>query len=256
MKKIKFLLVVAMLATISTVLPSCSDDPKDDTYCLNITSLTDIPYTESGVWTDVLNPQVGVIAFGDFIVTHYAAEEKYGDYSYLTWWGFSPSVSTDITDYSETTFIGEHEWSSITGGGVLGKGSAYLVGYYNAYKDAENSPSCGIAFTEFHYPQRAYITNNTYGYYAMKNGSAFNKKFEASDWTKVIFIGILDGKETGRVESYLAQNGKILDTWQEVNLLSLGKVNYVKMIMDSSDKGEHGINVPTYFCLDNYTVKL
>ena len=195
MKKIKFLLVVAMLATISTVLPSCTDDPKDDTYCLNISSLTDIPYTESGVWTDVLNPQIGIIAFGDFIVTHAAEETEYGGVKYKSWWGFSPSVSTDITDYSETSFIGEHEWSSITGGGVLGKGSAYLAGYYNAYKDAENSPSCGIAFTETHYPQRAYITNTTYGYYAMKNGSAFSKKFEESDWTKVIFIGVWKEKK-------------------------------------------------------------
>lgn len=249
MKSTKTILTAALLAAMTITFGACNND-KEDTYCLNITDVKGIPYDENGAWNEVFDTKIGHIAFGDFITSHYANETKWEGQTYKSWWGFCPSCSTDNADYSKTGFAGTHEWSSITGGGALGKGSSYLVAYYNDYYNTEESPSCFITFGPTYRPQRAFITNNTYAYYAMKNGSGFNEAFDETDWMKVVFTGIRNKATTGIVESFLAKDGKIVNTWQEVNLMSLGTVDYVTMTVDSSDKG-----VPTYFCLDNYIVK-
>lgn len=250
-----------LLTAASIGLSSCNDDPMNDNFVLNINGISGIPYDENGVWAEVYKTDIGPISFGDFWVNHRADETKYGDEIIKTWYGFCPSRSTDTNDYSNEGFAGKHEWSSITGGGALGRGSAYLVGYYNPDTNPEKeTTSCYITFGESHLPQFVYVTNTTYGYYALKNGTPYNKKFGAGDWMKLIFIGIKDGVETGRVEAHLAKDDKILGTWQEVNLMSLGRVTYVKIIVDSSDKSTYGgktyNNTPNYFCLDNYTVKI
>ena len=252
MKFLKIALCAALLSSVGFGFTSCGDDPLNDNFVLNINGIQGIPYDENGVCSDVYNTDIGPFGFGDFVVSHRANESEYGK----SWWGFCPSRSTDTNDYSKTGFAGLHEWSSITGGGVLGRGSAYLVGYYDEYNDKENGPVCYITFGKTHKPQFAYVTNTTYGYYALKNGSTYNKQFGPGDWMKVIFIGFNGELETGRVEAFLAKDDKILNTWQKVNLMSLGEVSYVKIIMDSSDKGEWGINTPNYFCIDNYTVKI
>ncbi|MBK8019077.1 MAG: DUF4465 domain-containing protein [Betaproteobacteria bacterium] len=46
----------------------------------------------------------------------------------------------------------------------------------------------------------------------------------------------------------------ILEGWQRIDLTSLGMVSSLSFSMDSSDKGDFGINTPTYFALDDLTV--
>lgn len=43
-----------------------------------------------------------------------------------------------------------------------------------------------------------------------------------------------------------------LDTWQWVDLRSLGEVTSIKFSLDGSDSGQWGLNTPAYFCLDNF----
>jgi hypothetical protein len=99
------------------------------------------------------------------------------------------------------------------------------------------------------------LTNSTYTYLDMLNGSGFSKKFTTNDWFKVIITGYLNKIKTASVECYLAdfQNGKadLLNTWKKVDMSALGNVNHVTFTFDSSDKSGEWLNTPAYVCIDN-----
>ena len=42
--------------------------------------------------------------------------------------------------------------------------------------------------------------------------------------------------------------------WQKVNLEKLTNIKYLVFYIDSSDKGEWGVNTPAYFTAKNLTV--
>lgn len=98
------------------------------------------------------------------------------------------------------------------------------------------------------------ITNSTYAYLDMKNGSSISKKFIAGDWFKLIMTGYLNNVQTGQVEYFLAdfRNGKtfLSKTWNKVDVSTLGEVDKVEFTFDSSDKTGSKINTPTYACID------
>ncbi|MGB0976235.1 MAG: DUF4465 domain-containing protein [Prolixibacteraceae bacterium] len=109
-----------------------------------------------------------------------------------------------------------------------------------------------------------YVTNNTYAVTSMKNGDSYAKKFGGEngtdqDWFKLVAYGYdVNNQKTGETEIYLADyrsnnpsEDYILDDWKWMDLSSLGKVTRIEFKMFSSDKGAHGINTPTYFCMDN-----
>ena len=105
------------------------------------------------------------------------------------------------------------------------------------------------------------LTNSTYAYKAMLNGSEFNHAFSQAndggngDWFKVIIKGYLSSSETGRVEYYLAdfrsEKSFISKAWEKVDVSSLGEVDRMSITFDSSDKAYGFINNPVYVCIDN-----
>lgn len=104
--------------------------------------------------------------------------------------------------------------------------------------------------------------NNPYAYYAIEKGNPYSTKFEQGDWFKLVAHGIDEqGTETGTVEYYLADyrsenadDWKLNDAWEWVDLSELGQIASIYFTMESSDTGDYGINTPTYFCLDKLTV--
>ncbi|HUT45289.1 MAG TPA: DUF4465 domain-containing protein, partial [Sedimentisphaerales bacterium] len=67
----------------------------------------------------------------------------------------------------------------------------------------------------------------------------------------------IDGTVVGMVDFYLADyrfedNGEdyIVDTWQYVDLTSLGEVMSLEFALSSSDVGDWGMNTPAYFVID------
>ena len=52
----------------------------------------------------------------------------------------------------------------------------------------------------------------------------------------------------------LADGLDIVDSWQRVDLSSLGNIDKIIFELTSTDMGEYGMNTPSYFCLDRLTV--
>ena len=90
----------------------------------------------------------------------------------------------------------------------------------------------------------------------MKEGDAYAKKFDENDWLLITATGYLDDVRVGTAEYYLAQNGKIADSWEIFDLSGIGTVDRVLFSLSSSDNGEWGMNTPAYFCLDNFNEPL
>lgn len=124
-----------------------------------------------------------------------------------------------------------------------------------------------------------YITNTTYAYNSMALGDAFGKKFGDTsstvhsapgvnqgypDWFRLDIFGYIGGVATlDTVHFYLADfrfsNDSldyIVKDWTYVDLSSLGYVDSVQFVLNSSDIGGFGINTPTYFCVDNVNATL
>jgi hypothetical protein len=113
-----------------------------------------------------------------------------------------------------------------------------------------------------------YVTNTTYAANAMRDGSAFSKKFgdttggkSPDDWFLLTIKGYSGGSLTAdSVNFYLADfrfladaDDYIVKNWQWVNLLPLSNVDSLLFTMRSSDTAFGYINTPAYFAIDNFT---
>ena len=170
---------------------------------------------------------------------------------YYSWDGFAYSNITDTT----TGGI-DGQYNAIAGGGQGGSVN-YAIGYVGwAEPPTVTLNTEGIV-------DGLYVTNNNYAYYSMLNGDAFAKKFggdsgDEPDW----FLLTITGKDTSGVTTdtvnfYLAdyrfadnKNDYIVNTWQYVDLTSLGTVKSLEFALSSSDVGQWGMNTPAYFALD------
>ncbi len=111
-----------------------------------------------------------------------------------------------------------------------------------------------------------YATNSNYAYFSMKDGDSFAKKFGGvtgndPDWFKLSVTGYYNGTPIfDTVDFFLADfrsadnaQDYILKDWQWVNLTTLGNVDSLVFLLNSSDTGTYGMNTPPFFCIDNFT---
>ncbi|MBC7384461.1 MAG: DUF4465 domain-containing protein [Bacteroidia bacterium] len=184
-----------------------------------------------------------------FFVNHF--DTSFGDY----WEGFAASTTTNDTTKSYT-----NQYSAVTGKGY-NNSNTYAVNYGGG-KILLKGAAQGKVVMGF------YITNSTYSYYGMKNGTSISKKFGDStgnypDFFKIVISGWKDaGTPTDTVEFYLADyrfsdNSKdyIVKNWQWLDLSKLGNMDSLSFNYHSSDTGMYGINNPQYFCMDNFTTR-
>jgi hypothetical protein len=255
--KIFKLLAVAALALGFT---SCNDDDdQTKSYAYNFTfDLESDQYNADGYWKDVYNTTVTEVPLSPAVTaTHSASVSEWDGVEYKSWNGFCPSISTDNADHSAD----EEGWTPYQWGAITTTRSSmypgYLLGFWNVYEsktDYVANPSCALNFTTPGTPVSIYVTNSAYGYYIMKNGSAFSHAFENTDWCKLYIKGVRGGAITGTITVYLAREGQILDEWLQVDLSGLGVVDQIYFQMESTDEGEWGMNNPAYFCLENLTM--
>jgi hypothetical protein len=217
-------------------------------------------WDEVYIWKYEITDHTGRIIGGwnpliwdNLIFEHYT---EYGGY----WEGFCPSSM----DFAYGSSDPSNQFTATTLGGVDGKGTPYMIGYYgydtgheNACKiTLEDGISCEV--------QGMYITNLHYTYLSILTGDGFSRPFKQGDWFLLSAHGYDENCEyTGSVDFYLAdfrsenpEEHILIDDWIWMDLSSLGKVMYLEFEMMSSDYSIYGINTPTYFCMDKLTFSL
>lgn len=229
MKKQLLLLVLTASGYFFT---SCN--PQNETKT-TLVDFEDVTLNADSIWN-------GSDGSGKFVSGNSNFLNNYNS-SWMSWDGFSCSAKKDTVTPGYV-----NQYSSIVGLGAFGS-NQYAVAYNSA------SFTCKAnQYGNFNI-KSLMVTNSTYAYLDMLNGSAYSKKFSTNDWYKVTFSGYLNKVATGTVDYYLAdfRNGKsfMAKTWNKVDLSSLGKVDSVAISFGSSDIGQFGINTPTYVCIDN-----
>lgn len=183
----------------------------------------------------------------------------YNDYNpdWGSWSGWSYS---NVTDIQSPGFM--NQYSAITGGGFAGDT------YQGNYGTTSLFGPSVIDFNldKAHAVEGFFVTNSTYAALSMKQGDAFAKRFGGAngtdpDFFKLYVWGRKDGSSTDSLEFYLAdyrdddsEKDFIIETWQWVDLSSLGKVDSLLFGLESSDMGAWGMNTPAFFCLDDLCV--
>ena len=259
MKTLVYLRNLVMVSLIASAIVSCSDDDVNDNLILSFDE-SGITYDAKGCWDKVYDTSEFSFNVDGVIFSHEASAFDWGGYAYYSWYGFCPTKSTDNNDYGDGDWT-SNQWGSITGGGLSGAGDAYLLGFWNSSEDINIlplSPACSIKYAGGAFdPEEVYVTNSAWGYYSMKNGSAFNKQFSDGDWCILHIYGVRAGLITGKVDVYLDNGTDILNTWKRIDLDPLGdSVEMIYFQVTSSDTGVYGMNNPAYFCLDNLEIDI
>jgi hypothetical protein len=177
------------------------------------------------------------------------------------------------------------DWSSWSGFAVSSEVDTETAGWLNQYscfagEGAESTENFAIwyangeiTFSEPSLPLFMSVTNTTFAALAMRDGDAYAKQFgsiydangdedgtEGKDWFKLTITGIdEDNEPTGIIEFYLADfrsedssEHYIIDTWENIELQSLGNVKKMIFELQSTDVGQWGMNTPNYFALDQF----
>lgn len=168
-----------------------------------------------------------------------------------SWSGFSVSNIKD-----SVTAGWQNQYSAITAGGVNNSENYAVVFGSGVLRMELENPAEISGF---------FVTNSTYTYLTMRDGDAFSKKFGGIDGTdpdyfKLIVSGIdIRGNETAKVEFFLAdfrfensEEDYIVNSWEWLDLKSLGVVTALVFNLESTDIGDWGMNTPAYFCLDDF----
>ncbi|MBP3331493.1 MAG: DUF4465 domain-containing protein [Tidjanibacter sp.] len=160
---------------------------------------------------------------GTNFCTYYALS-----YGYDTWGGWAVSSNRNLSSTEYTNQFSVQASSA----------NKFAVGYYMNYygTDVPN-----VTFDMAVNVKSADMTNTVISYDYCSN--AILPDF----YYNIIVEGYLGTTKTGTLTVNLTD----VSDWKRVDFSSLGKVDKLTFTPDSNDVGDWGINVPTYFCLDN-----
>ena len=270
MKKIFTLAAIAMMASTAWADVVVLDLNKP----MNPTTLE---FNENGIWTGCYNDvDYTWLEFGDdngeFMLSHLIDGEgaSWGGYY---WDGFCPAKGGDTTDYG--TAGSSDSWTTNFGGCMAGGGCVvdedgsvtadpaqpYLVAYYSSW--ATEGPSNQVMYVDSEgnttfQPAGVYVCNHPWPYYGCVHGDGFARAFAEGDYFKLTAVGVdANGNEKSTSINLVEfANGQLnaLNDWTFFDLSSLGEVESVYFTLDSSDKGDYGMNTATYFCMDKFQI--
>ncbi len=258
----------------------CIDDVVLENDTITFDELpTDITLNENGVW-DGSDGKGGFSIEGLTFNNVYKDDPEWGIYFDG---GFNISNNIDMKTAGVANQYSVYDTNGYSNGGfyISNKNDMQTAGWTNQYSVYNTSGANGSKnFAVVHYstyasadgsnssfeldktPSRiksVKVNNSTYAYLSLKNGDGFAQPMSDGGWFKVIFTGALNGKTTSSVEFFLAdyRDGKefICSNWTEVDLTALGVVDQVKITFDGSDKGDYGLNTPTYVCIDDIEIE-
>jgi hypothetical protein len=229
-------------------------------------------------------------ALAAFAISSQAQVIDFENFSTLTGWGsvwngsgksiksvitsgganFATSFTTGVKD--SDTYWGKWTYSKVKNTTLAGftndRASATGGGAENSNNYAVSYGSSNIlTFSELVTVSGLQVSNATYPYLSMKDGDSFAKKFGGTsgddpDYFKLTIQGYqggilntLTGVDVMLADftSSISGNDFILNTWQIVDLTTLGGVDSLKFSLSSTDNGGFGMNTPAYFVLDNIT---
>lgn len=253
MKYLKFTVLSMLTAVAMMAMSSCSSNDDDYVdYEVNLNE-TAIEYGDDDVWT-------GYMVADEVITSHGLVFSHAANPDWLTWSGFVPSRCQDNADYSAGNWL-DHQFAAMPKGGLSGVGTPYFVAYWDSYSDSETDHTLAVKSVDdlTFVPQHMYVTNTSYVYYAIKNGTSWSKKFEPGDKFTLIVHGVLNGEDVSSVAvdlaNYTESSTTLLDTWTMVDLKPLGEVSSIYFTFESTDSGQWGINTPTYVAIDRLKVR-
>lgn len=164
------------------------------------------------------------------------------------WGGFAYSnvTATEFKGYTDPSHYG-----NAVGCGNNGSANFAVINCFSpATLHVLNNVETGSVVGGF------YITNSAVAFKTMSEGDGYARKFEQGDW---LMLTIKEPETSNTVEYYLADfrseneaDHYILDTWQWVDLTSLGNVKTLEFQLSGSDCGDWGLNTPAYFCMDDF----
>lgn len=168
-------------------------------------------------------------------------------------WSYSTVVDTKTAGFT-------NQFAAFAGGGGDGSGNTVSGGTY-AMGTGDGA--------YFNLPDRTRVestrvTNSTYAALSMMDGDQFTDPFSTADedYFSVTFEGWSEanrgGTKTGEVEFFLADfrgsEGTVVDSWELLDLSSLGDARSVGLQFASSDVGLYGVNTPKYVAIDNLRI--
>lgn len=183
------------------------------------------------------------------------AFDYYHDVSAGTeYWGHFSYANLTSTTYSDMS----DQYNNAVGTGADGS-DTYGVAYVDSYVGATYLTVTNK--TEGDKIAGMWLTNSAWVMDAIRNGDGLSSVpggFAKDDYFKVSITGLLNASQTGTVDFYLADfraenetDRYALDTWQWVDLSSLGEVNKLWFRLESTKRNAFGMTTPQYFCLDN-----
>ena len=174
-------------------------------------------------------------------------------------WGLFGYSNKTSKSFDPDQFITD-QFNSVVGHGVNGS-SNYAVVY----------PSHVMGHTMVvptHKPQGdsirgCYVTNNAWVKYVSLHGAGTNSNgkqdantpFTTGDWVKLtakadngksVSFYLADYRSSNPADHYL------IESWQWLDLRSLGVVKNVTFTMDGNRHNQYGTTIPTYFCMDDF----
>lgn len=173
------------------------------------------------------------------------------DPTFQVWSGWAISSMTNTTSPDFT-----NQYSAITGSGAGGS-QTYGVGFtFGDTADPTHPADSWINLPAGENPASIDVTNTTYAYYTMLNGSQFSSPFGSNSFFKLDIAGYTGANGTGSllgdVTFNLANGTNILNTWKTINLSSLaGSRSLVFGLQSSDNDPTFGMNTPAYFAADN-----
>lgn len=169
----------------------------------------------------------------------------------ISWEGFTFSKKNTDTG---------NQFECVAKGGLKGEGTPFVVGYYSEYftNNSTDYPSSNIIVFDDnnYYPKEVYICQSSNTLKALKEGMTPARPFTDKDTLALIITAINNQYvEVGKsVVYHLAVDGKFNQGWEKVDLSFMDACAGLSFRMTSTDKGQWGINTPTYFALDGLTI--
>lgn len=170
-----------------------------------------------------------------------------------TWWngfGMSNQTSTVFADYGD-------QYHSAVGGGHKSANYGVAYSYTGAsYAITVANAEDGDEVSGF------YVTNTANNVNAYVNGDGMSTQsggFVQGDYFKMVINAEFADGSTQTLDYYLADyrsensaDWYYLDTWQWVDLRSLGSVKKFTFGFEGTKTNQYGLTTPTYFCLDDF----